>query len=217
MIKLPLTLALGAAVALGACTDPSSVGGVNDPNRNANRGALIGAASGAALGAVVSGNARGAALGAVVGGAAGAGIGYSLDRQEAELRRDFDNEAVQITNTGDSLIVTLPQEILFASSSYEIQPGMRGDLVVLANSLQNYQGSTVQVTGHTDSSGDAGYNQTLSERRAGAVANVLTSNGVSSTRVQTFGQGENRPIASNLTPEGRALNRRVDVVILPNA
>lgn len=215
MMKLPLTLALGAAVALSACTDPNAIGGANDPNRNANRGAAIGAVSGAALGAVVSGNARGAALGAIVGGAAGAGIGYSLDRQEAELRRDFNND-VQITNTGDSLIVTLPQDILFATNSYEIQPSMRSDLVVLANSLSSYPASTIQVTGHTDSSGDAGANQTLSERRAGAVANVLTTSGVSSTRVQTFGQGENRPVASNLTPEGRALNRRVDVVILPN-
>lgn len=216
MIKLPLTLALGAVVALSACTDPNAVGGANDPNRNANRGAAIGALSGAALGAVVSGNARGAAVGAIVGGAAGAGIGYSLDQQEAELRRDFDNESVQITNTGDSLIVTLPQDILFATNSYEVQPSMRGDLAVLANSLRNYPESTVQVTGHTDSTGEAAFNQTLSERRAGAVANVLTTNGVSSTRVQTFGQGENRPVASNLTPEGRALNRRVDVVILPN-
>lgn len=214
MTKLPLTLALGAAVALSACTDPNAIGGANDPNRNANRGAAIGALSGAAVGAAVSGR-RGAALGAIVGGAAGAGIGYSLDRQEAELRRDFNND-LQITNTGDSLIVTLPQEILFASNSYEVQPAMRADLVTLAASLRDYPASTVQVTGHTDSSGDAASNQVLSERRAGAVANVLTTNGVSSTRVQTFGQGENRPVASNLTPEGRALNRRVDVVIIPN-
>ena len=218
MIKLPLTIALGAAIALSACTDPNGIGGANDPNRNANRGALIGAASGAALGAVVAGNStKGAVIGAVLGGAAGAGIGYNLDQQEAELRRDLGNDRVQITNTGDRLIVTLPEDILFAVDSNTVRPSLQSDLGILANSMQSYPNSIVQVVGHTDSDGDAAYNQTLSERRASTVANILISNGVPSSRVQAFGQGENQPVASNLTPEGKARNRRVDIVILPNA
>ena len=217
MIKLPFTIALGAVVALGACTNPNAIGGENDPNKNANRGAAIGVASGAALGALVSGNARGAAIGAIVGGAAGAGIGYNLDQQEAELRRDLDNSDVIITNTGDRLIVTLPEEILFAVDSDAVQSGVRSELGVLANSMQSYPNSTIQVIGHTDSDGDAAYNQALSERRASSVASVLISNGVPSNRVQAFGQGENQPIASNLTPEGKAQNRRVNIVILPSA
>lgn len=218
MTKLPLIIALGAAIALGACTNPNAIGGENDPNKNANRGALIGAASGAALGAIVAGNStKGAVIGAVVGGAAGAGIGYNLDHQEAELRRDLGNDRVQITNTGDRLIVTLPEDILFDVDSNAVKPSLRSDLGILANSMQSYPDSTIQVAGHTDSDGDAAYNQGLSERRANAVANVLISNGVPSSRVQAFGQGENQPVASNLTPEGKAQNRRVNIVILPSA
>ena len=218
MTKLPLSLALGAAIALGACTNPNAIGGDNDPNKNANRGALIGAASGAALGAIVAGNSTtGAIVGAVVGGAAGAGIGYNLDQQEAELRRDLGNDRVQITNTGDRLIVTLPEDILFDVDSNAVKPSLQSDLGILASSMQSYPDSTIQVAGHTDSDGDAAYNQGLSERRAGAVANVLISNGVPSNRVQSFGQGENQPVASNLTAEGKAQNRRVNIVILPSA
>ena len=68
----------------------------------------------------------------------------------------------------------------------------------------------------TDNTGAASYNQQLSERRANAVAGVLISSGVSGGRIRTFGAGEDQPIASNLTPEGRAQNRRVEIVIVPN-
>jgi outer membrane protein OmpA-like peptidoglycan-associated protein len=218
MNKTPLFVALGAVFALGACTDPGSIGGPNDPNRNANRGALIGAASGAVLGAIVAGDSReGAVIGAVVGGAAGAGIGYNLDRQEAELRRDLGNDGVKITNTGDRLIVTLPQDILFDVNSTVVRTSLRSDLAVLADSVRSYPNSTIQIVGHTDSDGDAAYNQQLSERRAGSVADVLLANGVAFNRIQAFGRGENQPVASNLTAQGKALNRRVEIVILPNA
>ena len=90
-------------------------------------------------------------------------------------------------------------------------------MAALAQSLQRYPTSTVQVVGHTDSDGDAGFNQTLSEERATAVSNVLLNQGVPFDRVQTFGRGESQPIASNFTPEGKAQNRRVEIVILPNA
>ena len=115
------------------------------------------------------------------------------------------------------MIVTLPQDILFDVDSNTVRPGLQSDLGVLANSMQSYPNSTIQVSGHTDSDGDATYNQGLSERRASAVADVLIGNGVPSNRVQAYGQGENQPVASNLTPEGKAQNRRVDIVILPKA
>lgn len=218
MNKSPLFVALGAVVALGACTDPSTFGGPNDPNQNRNQGALIGAGAGAVLGSILSNDkSDGAIIGAVVGGAVGAGIGYNLDQQERELRRDLDSNGVRITNTGDRLIVTLPNDILFDVNSTAVRPGLRSDLGVLANSMQSYPNSTIQIVGHADSDGDAGYNQTLSEGRANAVANVLTSNGVAFNRIRAFGRGESQPVASNLTPEGKAQNRRVDIVILPNA
>ena len=93
---------------------------------------------------------------------------------------------------------------------------MRSDLQVLAGSLQKYPGSTVQIVGHTDNTGGAVYNQDLSERRASAVSSVLIGAGVSAGRIRSFGLGEDQPIATNLTPEGRAQNRRVDITIRPD-
>ena len=65
--------------------------------------------------------------------------------------------------------------------------------------------------------GDAGYNQELSENRANAVADVLLNSGIPFSRIQTFGRGESQPVADNFTPEGKAQNRRVEIVILPTA
>lgn len=220
MMKLPLSLALGAVVALSACTEPGgTVFGEDNPNQNRNRGTGIGAASGAVLGALIAGDGDrgdGALIGAVVGGAIGAGVGYNLDQQEAELRQDLDS-GVTITNTGDRLIVSFPDAILFATNSFTVRPGLNNDMASLAQSLQRYPNSTVQVVGHTDSDGDASFNQQLSERRANAVADVLLNQGVPFNRVQAFGRGESQPVASNFTPDGKAQNRRVEIVILPNA
>ena len=217
--RTPVVLALSGAVALGACTDPAQL----DENGNFSKtqqGALIGAGAGALAGALSRGDGnrdQGALVGAVVGGAIGAGIGYSLDQQEADLRRDIGNDDVQITNTGDRLIVSLPQDLLFATDSFAVRPDLQDDLYAVAGNLRQYPNSTIQVVGHTDSDGDAVYNQQLSERRANAVASILVNAGVPSGRLQTFGRGESQPIASNLNAEGKARNRRVEIVILPNA
>ena len=219
MMKLPFSIALGAVVVLGACTDPATLGSsTGNPNQNRNQGAAIGAASGAVLGALIKDDNRtdGALVGAIVGGAVGAGIGYSLDQQEAELRASLDSN-VTITNTGDRLIVSFPEAILFASGSFVVRPGLNDDMFALSQSLERYPQSTIQIVGHSDSDGDAASNQLLSERRANAVADVLLNQGVPFNRVQTFGRGEDQPIATNFTPEGKAQNRRVEIVILPNA
>ncbi len=214
----PLLLTTAAILTLGACTAPAHLDGTNDPNRQAKQGALIGGILGAATGAVASDKkGKGAVIGGAIGAFGGAAIGNQLDKQEAELRRDLNNQNVQITNTGDRLIVTLPQDILFAVDSAQVNSGLRGDLLTVSDSLQSYPGSTVQVIGHTDNTGDASYNQGLSERRTNAVADVLMDGGVAFSRINAIGRGEDQPTASNLTPEGRAQNRRVEIVILPGA
>lgn len=222
MISSKLTLAtlVAGAMTLGACTEPGTIGAQpGDPNQKTKNGALIGAGAGALIGALSKGDGNrgdGALAGAVIGGALGAGIGYSLDKQEAELRQQLDSNVV-ITNTGDRLIVTLPNNLLFATDSTALTPTLQGDLRALAQNVQTYANSTLQIIGHTDSDGDAAYNQTLSEGRARSVANTLIANGVPGQRIQTFGRGESQPVASNLTPAGKAQNRRVEIVILPNA
>ena len=216
--KFTFATAIGALAFTTACTDPGAVG-TNDPNANTKSGALLGAGLGAAIGAITAGSgdrAKGAMTGAVVGAAAGVIGGSILDRQERDLRNAVGND-VAITNTGDRLIVTLPQDILFATDSATLRPDLVSDLRAVASNLNAYPNSTVQVLGHTDSTGDAGYNQELSYRRADSVSAVLIGNGVNAGRIQSIGRGESQPIASNLTPEGRQLNRRVEIVILPTA
>ncbi len=216
----PIFLAAAAALGLTACTT-GPIFEETDPNRKAKTGALIGAGLGAVAGRLAGGDDKGernraTVAGALVGAAAGGLIGNQLDKQEAELRQQLGDD-VGIRNTGDRLIVTMPQDILFATDSAELRPTLTADLRDVAQSLLAYPDTTAQVIGHTDSDGEAAYNLDLSERRARSVANVLLSEGVPSFRVQSIGRGEDQPLASNLTPEGKAQNRRVEIVILPNA
>jgi outer membrane protein OmpA-like peptidoglycan-associated protein len=109
----------------------------------------------------------------------------------------------------------MPQDLLFAVDSAAVRPDLRADLSAVASSLLRYPNSRIEVIGHTDNTGAAAYNQDLSQRRAVSVAGVLREGGVPGARIAAFGRGEDQPIASNLTPEGRAQNRRVEIIIRP--
>ena len=132
------------------------------------------------------------------------------------MQGSFANGSINVINTGNELIVRMPEAILFAFDSDAVRAVLRSDLQVLATSLNKYPASTVRVVGHTDNVGTAAYNQDLSERRAANVGAILVSSGVTRSRVVTIGQGESQPIASNLNDAGRAQNRRVDIIITPN-
>lgn len=213
--KAILLLTGSALLLTTACSTPAHLGG-SDPNKNAKEGAVLGGMLGAISGAMIAKDKKkGILLGGIAGAAAGGAIGSSLDKQEAELRDSLDGR-VRIINEGDRLVVTLPQDILFATDSTYVQSVLRDDLQAVAESLNRYPDTTVQVIGHTDNTGSAAYNQDLSRDRASAVADILIGNGVSAGRVQTIGRGEDDPAASNLSAEGRAQNRRVEIVILAN-
>ncbi len=214
--KMSLAVALCGVMVLTACetmTDP------NNPNRNAQSQAAIGAGIGAVAGLLLGDTAQERRNGALVGAAIGAGIGgvngAALDRQEAELRQQLGSNA-RIVNTGSQLVVTLPQDILFATGDATLTGGLRNDLNALASSINNFPDTTVNVIGHADNTGGAAFNQDLSARRAQSVSSALMSSGVSPNRIRSIGRGEDAPIASNLTAEGRAQNRRVEITITPN-
>ncbi len=216
LTRKPLILGAASLLALTACSDPSQFPGT-DGDRT-RQGAIAGAALGGLLGGTrESGNDRfkNAIVGAAIGAAAGGLIGNAMDQQAAELRNDFGNSEIDVINTGNELIVRMPEAILFATDSASLNPQLRSDLTVLSNSLNKYPQSIVTVTGHTDNTGTAFYNQDLSERRAGSVAAVLRSGGVSGSRIRAVGAGESQPIATNQTVAGRAMNRRVDITITP--
>lgn len=219
MSKTALVAVLSGALVLSACTDPGSLDPNTDPNRNATSGSIAGAIVGAGIGAIAGGGntVRNAAIGAAAGAIVGAGVGSILDQQAADIRQSLANDGITVVNTGSQLVVTLPQDITFDTGSAAIRPSLQSDLQKLAANFVKYENSNLQVIGHTDNVGDADYNQTLSEQRAGAVSAVLINGGVGANRIRTLGQGENAPLASNLTPEGRAQNRRVEIVVVPKS
>lgn len=212
----PILLASAAALALTGCV--TNTVGPGDPGQNRTRdGAVIGGLLGGVLGAASGSENQGrnAILGAAVGAAAGGAIGNALDRQAQDLRGSLRNDQILIENTGSELIVTMPEGILFDVDSAAIRAGLQSDLRALAANLNQYPATGVQVVGHTDNTGSAAYNQDLSTRRAQGVAGVLLEAGVAPSRVRSLGNGESAPIATNLTPEGRRQNRRVEVIIRP--
>ncbi len=211
-LRTPLILASVSVFALVACDDPS-----NPDYQKTRNGAVIGAAVGVGS-QILAGNSSSSALKAgVVGGVVGAVIGNVLDKQEADLRQDLAGSGATITNTGNELIVTLPEAITFDTDSTFVRGTLQDDLAALANNLDEYPDSTVDVIGHTDSVGDANYNQNLSSRRAASVENILLNNGVSGSRIRAYGRGETQSVASNDTADGRAANRRVEIVIRPTS
>lgn len=213
MQKKLILLALASVTALGACVDPSAY--PNDPNARQKNGVVIGALTGAAIGAS-SGDDKleKAAIGAVIGGIAGGAIGYNLDQQAAELRGQL-SPGITVTNRGDYLVVNMPESLLFATDSASVNPKLTADLKSVASSLMKYPNSRIEVIGHTDNTGTAAYNMDLSQRRASSVASILMGSGVPSGRLTAYGRGEDSPVASNLTPEGRSQNRRVEIIIRP--
>lgn len=209
------TTAAGCAalLALTACAD----GNFQD-NQNQIGGVAIGALAGTILGGeIASDKSRGRALGAIVGGLAGAALGERLDAQERALKASqFGQSGAMIQNTGEQLVVTLPEQITFPFDSAEVLQRFRPSLATLAQNLNQFPNSAIRVVGHTDDVGSPAYNQSLSEQRALSVASVLVSNGVNGARISTQGAGEFSPVASNGSAAGRAQNRRVVITITPN-
>ncbi len=210
IIKTPIAIALIAGMGLAGCTNPDGTA------NNTGTGVAAGAGIGALLGRAIGGDASGAVIGGIIGAGIGGAIGDDLDRQEAALRSQMGGSGVTIVNTGSQLIVTLPEAITFPVDSAQLKSSFVSSLNALARNLQQYPNTTVEVVGHTDSTGAASYNQQLSERRALSVRSVLLNAGVSGSRLRAFGQGENNPVASNGSSAGRQQNRRVEIFITPN-
>jgi len=120
----------------------------------------------------------------------------------------------RVERVGEGIVVTFDSGLLFAYDSDNIQGNARTNLTNLAESLQKYPKTEVLIVGHTDATGSDTYNQGLSDRRASSSATYLVSQGIERSRIRTAGRGETEPIDTNDTETGRALNRRVEVVIV---
>ena len=185
---------------------------------NAVKGGVIGGVGGGVVGGVIGdqlGNtALGAIIGAAVGGTAGVLIGNHMDKQAEEMAKDI--EGAQIERIGEGIKITFDSGILFGYDSSTLQPDAKTNISKLAVILKKYPDTNILVTGHTDSDGAEEYNQTLSEQRAKAVSDYSMYQGINSSRLSVIGLGENEPIASNETVEGKKLNRRVEIAIFAN-
>ena len=211
-----ITLALVAAMLpLSACvTDPTT--GKRTISKAAI-GGIGGALGGYLLGDLIGGkrDRTEKIVGAGIGALAGAGAGYYMDEQEKKLRQQTAGTGVNVTREGDNLVLDMPSEVTFGVDSTNIDAGFSNTLDQVASTLTQYEKTYVDVMGHTDSTGSDAYNQTLSERRASAVADYLSIRGVQSVRLATRGYGESQPKASNLDPAGRSANRRVEIRLVP--
>lgn len=205
-------------LAISGCSTINPYSGERQTSK-ATSGAVIGAAVGALTGIATSDSARerkeralkGAGIGAITGGS----VGYYMDVQEARLRERLAGTGVSVMRDGENIILNMPGNITFDTNQSQVKENFKPVLESVAEVLKEYKSTMIQVSGHTDSTGGDQYNMMLSKNRAQEVANVLSGNGVQSVRMDVVGFGETSPIASNNTAEGRAMNRRVELTLLP--
>lgn len=215
VLKKLSILILVSTLLLWGCAQPMS-----QTQKGAAYGTGIGAAVGAGLGQVIGGDTKstliGAGIGAALGGVAGGSIARYMDNQQTALNQEFAaSDAASVQRTADVLAVTFKSDVLFDVGSATLKAGAYTEIDRVANVLLQYPQTTIQIAGHTDSTGSEELNQKLSERRALSVLNALVNQGVAPARMRALGFGEGQPIADNNTPEGRQLNRRVVVTITP--
>lgn len=210
--------ALALSLLAGCATQDPYTG--EQKTSNATKGAAIGSALGAITGALATNRGEGqrtrsVLVGAALGGAVGGGAGHYMDQQEAQLRQRLRSTGVSVTRAGNQIILNMPGNITFDTDRSSISSSFYPVLNSVGLVLKEFDKTQVEVGGHTDSTGAADYNQELSVKRAQSVADYLAGQGVNRVRLEVRGYGEESPIAANDTEQGRAANRRVEVIILP--
>lgn len=185
---------------------------------NAAKGGSIGAGVGAVIGGLIGHGSKntvvGAIIGATVGGTAGALIGRHMDKQADQLKKDLKGATVQ--RVGEGILITFNSGLQFDINSASMLPATKTNLDALAKTLTKYNDTAIVIEGHTDNTGEAAYNQTLSEKRAFMVEEYLATQGVDKKRVTTKGYGETQPLNTNQDEAERQINRRVEVAIYAN-
>jgi outer membrane protein OmpA-like peptidoglycan-associated protein len=203
-----LSIAVALAILITGC----------DSFTKTQKGAAVGAAGGGTIGALIGHatghTALGAIIGGAVGGTAGAFIGRKMDRQAAEIKQSVPGATVE--REGEGIVVKFDAGILFDVDKTDLKPVAKTNLQNLAASLVKNPETNILIIGHTDSTGTVAHNMDLSVRRAESVKSQIVAGGVDGARLSTQGKGPTEPVGDNRTADGRALNRRVEVVIVAN-
>ncbi|TAF45920.1 MAG: OmpA family protein [Sphingobacteriales bacterium] len=203
-----LTLAFAVVAILPGCKSMSKT------QKGAGIGAIAGGALGALIGKKAGNTAVGALIGGAIGGTAGAFIGRKMDRQAKELEQAI--PGAEVTNTGEGILVKFDSGILFGFGKSELTATAKQNIDNLAASLNKYPDTDIMVVGHTDGVGTDAFNNKLSLERSSSVRSYAASKGVDFGRLKVVGKGKSEPIASNESEDGRAKNRRVEIVITAN-
>ena len=203
-----LVIVLATLLTVSGCaTTPS-----DDPYAKTKRGAAIGAAVGAAAGFFVGDGELDEILGtAAVGAGLGAGVGLYMDKQEQALEEIDDVDVERLDD--ETLRVSFDSDILFGVDSSVLSAQSMSSLDDFAEVMREFPKTAILIQGYTDSSGSEQHNMQLSERRARAVHNHLALREVEPDRMAAIGYGEGYPVADNASPEGRAQNRRVSILV----
>ena len=143
-------------------------------------------------------------------------IGYYMDIHEARFIQLVRDDRVSMQRQGSSLSLIISGGDSFASNSSRLRPEMDGVLNSVAQVLEEYRDTRIVISGHTDDAGEADYNQQLAEKRARAISRFFIDSGVAAQRIVIFGYGESQPIADNTSAEGRATNRRIEILLEPS-
>lgn len=220
MKKQITALTLVSLMSLSGCTTFDAYTG-DQKTSNTAKGAGIGAGAAAVLSYLTNRNKsskerkkrmlRDAGIGALVGG----GAGYYMDTQEAKLRKQLRGTGVSVQRDGDNINLIMPSNITFATNGRDLNSKFYNVLDSVVLVINEFNKTTVVVSGHTDSTGSDSYNQKLSADRANSVADFLVSKKVNQARLEVIGMGEKSPIADNKTKQGRSLNRRVELALFP--
>ena len=216
-----LSYILAVAAAAVGLTALSGCANMSETQKGTATGAGIGAAAGAVIGGVSGGNrtAR-AGTGAAVGAAIGAGAGYLWSQRMQEQKQAMEQATkgtgtgVAVTQTPDNqLKLEIPSDISFDTGRHDIRPNFAPILDRFAASLRDHAATTVNIVGHTDSTGSDAINNPLSVNRASSTRDYLASRGVTANRIGVNGQGSRQPVADNGSDMGRAKNRRVEIFV----
>lgn len=211
-IRMLSAVVLALSVILGGCTT-NPYTGESQMAKSAKYGSIA-AVAGGVVGALIGGE-KGAYIGAGLGAMTGGGYGFYTDVQEKKLREQIkaSNAEMELSRTADNrLMITMPGDISFMSGSADINPANYQALTVIANEAKTNKLAMI-ITGHTDNTGSIALNDSLSKARANSVASYMYAQGVPFAAVRTEGMSVHKPVASNATPDGRARNRRVEIIL----
>lgn len=215
-----LALSLTISIVLSGCTTYDAYTG-EEKTTNTAKGAGIGAGAALVLSYLTNRKQsskvrkkrmlQAAGIGAIVGG----GAGYYMDSQEAKLRKQLRGTGVSVQRDGNNINLVMPGNITFTTNGSNLNSSFYNVLDSVVLVVKEFNKTTIVVSGYTDSVGSNAYNQRLSENRAHSVADFLVNKKVNQARIEAVGFGEKNPVADNKTKQGRSLNRRVEITLLP--